>query len=98
MDSSFIETCLIEVVGNIARKCGEVVTIGRDSRPAKDLESFDSVLWPVAIALLGEKLGVALPPTLDLFGDSKGALSIAQSASKLSTILGARQQKDEVVA
>lgn len=42
--------------------------ITAELRPAADLKKFDSKIWPVAIGMLADSLGVSIPNDVNIFG------------------------------
>ena len=59
MDAALIQTTLVEVLQNIqATSELECPPLGGATKPIEELPKFDSKIWPVAIGMLGAKLGI----------------------------------------
>lgn len=60
---------MISVLQQIQKRQGLVCPpLDGASVPPKVLEKFDSTVWPVAITLIGRKLGVDIPKDVHIFG------------------------------
>lgn len=93
MDGALIQANLIEVLQTIqATSELECPPIGGGTKPLEELPEFDSKIWPVAIGMLGIKLGISIPPDVNIFREDGTtiALTIDEIVTKVITITGAQ--------
>jgi len=93
MDGALIQANLIEVLQTIqATSELECPPIGGGTKPLEELPEFDSKIWPVAIGMLGIKLGISIPPDVNIFREDGTtiALTIDEIVTKVITITEAQ--------
>jgi hypothetical protein len=93
MDSTLIQANLIEVLQTIqATSELECPPLGGGTKPLEELPEFDSKIWPVAIGMLGIKLGISIPPDVNIFcqDGTAIALTIDEIVAKVITITEAQ--------
>jgi len=93
MDGALIQANLIEVLQTIqATSELECPPIGGGTKPLEELPEFDSKIWPVAIGMLGIKLGISIPPDVNIFREDGTtiALTIDEIVAKVITITEAQ--------
>ncbi|MDD1791433.1 hypothetical protein [Burkholderia gladioli] len=93
MDIALIQTALVEVLQNIqATSELECPLLGGATKPIEELPKFDSKIWPVAIGMLGAKLGVNIANDVNIFrkDDSSTALTINEIVAKVSALIEAQ--------
>ena len=93
MDSALIQANLVEVLQTIqATSELECPPLGGRTKPLEELPEFDSKIWPVAIGMLGIKLGISIPPDVNIFrhDDTTTALTIDEIVAKVITITEAQ--------
>lgn len=72
MDSNVVRAALVEVLQNIQTLSGlECPAIAGTTKPIEDLPKFDSKIWPVAIGMLGVKLGITIANDVNIFRREK---------------------------
>ena len=89
MDSSLIQRNLVEVLQTIQTTSElECPPLQGGTKPLEDLPEFDSKIWPVAIGMLGMKLGITIPSDTNIFrqDDSTVALTIDEIVVKVNAI------------
>lgn len=89
MDSALIQKNLVEILQTIqATNELECPRLEGTTKPLEDLPEFDSMIWPVAIGMLGAKLGISIPPDVNIFrqDDSTTALTIDEIVAKVIAI------------
>jgi len=97
MDAAAIKNTLCKVIADIQTLSGlECPPLNGATKPARDVKDFSSEVWPVAIAMLEEKAGVAVPEDDNLFYDaeSKAVLTIDQCVERV-LLLAKKQPKDQ---
>lgn len=68
MDAALIHSTLVEVLQNIqATSKLECPPLSSATKPIEDLPKFDSKIWPVAIGMLGAKLGITIANDVNIF-------------------------------
>lgn len=86
MDTSLIHSTLVEVLQGIqATSELECPPLGGATKPIEELPKFDSKIWPVAIGMLGAKLGITIANDVNIFrqDDSCVALTIDEIVAKV---------------
>jgi hypothetical protein len=89
MDAALIHSTLVEVLQNIqATSELECPSLGGASKPIEELPKFDSKIWPVAIGMLGAKLGITIASDVNIFrqDDSSIALTIDEIVAKVAAL------------
>lgn len=89
MDPALIRATLVEVLQNIqATSELECPPLGGATKPIDELPKFDSKIWPVAIGMLGAKLGITIANDVNIFrqDDSCVALTIDEVVAKVITL------------
>ena len=92
MEKQDIVTKVVQTVTHVQEMSGRSSAgIGASTRPARDVEGFDSLCGVEATVMLSESLGVDLPEDYNPFisKDGKRALSVGEIADTLSTYIGA---------
>ncbi len=90
MNISTIESALVEVLQTIQSTSGlECPPLLGTTKPIEDLPKFDSKIWPVAIGILGAKLGISIANDVNIFckEDSTTALTIDEITLKVSQLV-----------
>ena len=93
MDAAFIQTTLLEVLQTIqATSALECPPLGGATKPIEELPKFDSKIWPVAIGILGAKLGINIANDVNIFrqDDSCIALTIDEIVAKVVALVEAQ--------
>ena len=86
MNSDHVRTKLIEVIEGIQTASGvPPVALTGSTCPLKDLQGFDSKIWPVAVSLLAQATGLTIPNEKNIFlsADGKERLTIDQIAAEV---------------
>ena len=92
MDAALIQATLVEVLLNIqATSELECPPLGGATKPIEELAKFDSKIWPVAIGMLGAKLGINIANDVNIFrqDDSCIALTIDEIVAKVVALVEA---------
>src|SRR5689334_4688994 len=77
MDAKTIRSALVEVLQNIQTASGLACpAISGTTKPIEELPKFDSKIWPVAIGMLGAKLGVLIANDVNIFRREKTATAL----------------------
>ncbi|MEK6419341.1 MAG: hypothetical protein V4801_07025 [Burkholderia gladioli] len=90
MDAALIRSTLVEVLQNIQAtselECPPLVS---GTKPVEELPKFDSKIWPVAIGMLGAKLGITIANDVNIFrqDDSCIALTIDEIVAKVGALV-----------
>lgn len=95
MDQAQIFKTVEQVLTEIQQKQGlKCPPLDANVRPLKDLECFDSPMSIAATGRIGRRLGIAIPPGKNIFGDSKGKYTLSKTVALLAEIAGVtiRQQ------
>jgi hypothetical protein len=93
MNAALIHATLVEVLQNIqATSELECPPLGGATKPIEELQKFDSKIWPVAIGMLGAKLGINIANDVNIFrqDDSCIALTIDEIVAKVVSLVEAR--------
>ena len=76
MDANAVKAALVEVLQNIQTASGlECPVITGATKPIEELPKFDSKIWPVAIGILGVKLGITIANDINIFRREKTAVA-----------------------
>lgn len=89
MDASLVHAALIEVLQSIqATSELECPPLVGGTKPIEDLPKFDSKIWPVAIGMLGAKLGIEISNDENIFRQSHScvALTIDEIVARVSKL------------
>ena len=67
----------------------ECPPLTKNTTPLEDLPQFDSKVWPIAVCLIGEKLGIDLPNDVNIFKkeESCDSLDISEIVNKVFSLL-----------
>lgn len=77
MDSNAVKAALREVLQKIQTASGlECPAIIGTTKPIEELPQFDSKIWPVAIGILGVKLGITIPNDVNIFRRENTTLAL----------------------
>ena len=77
MDANAVKAALVEVLQNIQKASGlECPAITGATKPIEELPKFDSKIWPVAIGILGVKLGITIANDINIFRREKTAVAL----------------------
>ncbi|MFY9514609.1 MAG: hypothetical protein WAQ05_26880 [Rubrivivax sp.] len=93
MERTHVKEALLAVLTQVQATSGlECPPLGDAVRPIEDLPSFDSKVWPVALGLVGKKLGVSVPLDVNVFREeqTKVPFNIEET---VTAIIKAIQQK-----
>lgn len=93
MDAAQIQATLVQVLQNIqATSELECPPLAGTTKPIEELPKFDSKIWPVAIGMLGAKLGITIANDVNIFrqDDSSVALTIDEIVAKVVALAGAQ--------
>lgn len=93
MDAALIHSTLVEVLQNIQVTSElECPPLGGGTKPIEELPKFDSKIWPVAIGMLGTKLGINIANDVNIFrqDDSSIALTIDEIVAKVVSLVEAQ--------
>lgn len=89
MDAALIRSTLVEILQNIQSTSElECPPIGGGTKPIEELPKFDSKIWPVAVGMLGAKLGITIANDENIFreDDSCVALTIDEIVAKVGAL------------
>ncbi len=90
MNAQKIKEELCKVIIEIQSISGlDCPTLDGTTTPANDVKEFTSIVWPIAISMLEEKIEIEIPDDENLFydDDSKRALTIDQCVEKVFSII-----------
>ena len=77
MEANAVRVALVEVLQNIQTLSGlECPAIAGTTKPIEDLPKFDSKIWPVAIGMLGVKLGITIANDVNIFRREKTTIAL----------------------
>ncbi len=96
MNEQDVQMNLINVLQSIQSDCGyDTSQIQGNTCPLKDLEGFDSMLWPAAISMLSSTIGVTIPNCSNIFlsQDGKRPLTINESAAMVCEIISREENQ-----
>lgn len=97
MDAALIHSTLVEVLQDIqATSELECPPINGGTKPVEELPKFDSKIWPVAIGMLGAKLGISIASDVNIFrqNDSCVALTISEIVAKILALTEAQVESE----
>lgn len=86
MDIALIHTTLVDVLQTIQATTElECPPLKGKTKPLDELPEFDSKIWPVAIGLIGMRLGISIPADENIFCESatSTALTIDQIVARV---------------
>jgi hypothetical protein len=73
-----IQEQLIEVLQDIQALSGlECPPLTGATKPIEALPKFDSKIWPVAVGMLGAKLGIEIPADVNIFRRDKTTIALS---------------------
>lgn len=93
MDTNLVEATLVEILQTIqATSELECPPLSGKTKPVEELRQFDSKIWPVAIGMLGAKLGITIANDVNIFrkDDSCVALTIDEIVAKVVVLAEAQ--------
>lgn len=92
MDPTTVRNRLIAVLEKVQTDSGQPSTpITGSTCPLTDLPGFDSKILPVAVVLLGEAIGTAIPTTKNIFAKVNGAdPTVDQMAAKVCSLINSQ--------
>ncbi|WP_186073096.1 hypothetical protein [Burkholderia gladioli] len=93
MDAALIHSTLVEVLQSIQMTSElECPPLTGGTKPVEELPKFDSKIWPVAIGMLGTKLGITIANDVNIFrqDDSCIALTIDEIVAKVGALADAQ--------
>lgn len=77
MDANAVRAALVEVLQNIQTSSGlECPALLGGTKPIEELPKFDSKIWPVAIGMLGVKLGITIANDVNIFRRDKTTIAL----------------------
>ena len=77
MNANAVRAALMEVLQTIQTASGlECPAIAGTTKPIEELPKFDSKIWPVAIGMLGVKLGITIANDVNIFRRAKTAIAL----------------------
>ncbi len=77
METNAVRAALVEVLQDIQTASGlECPAITGTTKPIEELPQFDSKIWPVAIGILGVKLGITIANDVNIFRREKTAIAL----------------------
>jgi len=77
MDTNEVRAALVEVLQLIQTLSGlECPAIAGTTKPIEELPKFDSKIWPVAIGMLGVKLGITIANDVNIFRREKTTVAL----------------------
>lgn len=78
MKAAQIQQELIEVLQSIQSASGlDCPPLTGGTKPIEALPKFDSKIWPVAVGMLGAKLGLNIPADVNLFRRDKTTIALS---------------------
>lgn len=93
MKAALVHSALVDVLKTIqATSELECPPLGGATKPIEELPKFDSKIWPVAIGMLGAKLGISIANDVNIFrqDDSCVALTIDEIVAKVIALAEAQ--------
>ena len=93
MDAARIQTTLVEILQYIQVTSElECPPLLGATKPIEELPKFDSKIWPVAIGMLGAKLGITIPNDVNIFArdNTCDALTIDEIVAKVIALVEAQ--------
>lgn len=98
MDPKDVQATVCEVLEEIQTSLGgECPPLDEKTVPLKALSELDSPISFGATGMIGKRLGIEIPPKLNLFGNDSGKHSIGKTVGILCKLL-AEKTDDESVA
>lgn len=77
MEASVVKAKLIEVLESIQLTSGlECPVISGDTKPLDALPKFDSKVWPIAICLLSEEIGMPIADDVNIFRTDESCVAL----------------------
>lgn len=77
MNAEMVRTALVEVLQHIQASSGlECPAVVGTTKPIEELPKFDSKIWPVAIGMLGAKLGIMIANDVNIFRREKSTIAL----------------------
>lgn len=77
MDAAAVQATLVEVLQTIQAASGlECPPLVGTTKPVEALPKFDSKIWPVAIGMLGAKLGITIASDVNIFRREKSSVAL----------------------
>ena len=101
MDPATLKQKLIAVLGQIQADSGlECPPLTGATKPADNIQKFDSKVWPVATTILSTEIGAPIPNDVNIFIDDKTKLprSIDEAAAFVCELLKKQTEKEADVA
>ncbi|MEJ5125000.1 hypothetical protein WH367_03005 [Comamonas sp. MYb21] len=99
MDTVLIQETLVEVLQLIQTtselKCPP---LNGETKPIEVLPEFDSKIWPVAVSMLGAKLGITIANDVNIFRQENSciALSVDEIVAKVLALTEAQGQAESM--
>ena len=93
MEAIVVQAALIEVLQEIQRLSDEECpTITGITKPLEALPKFDSVIWPVAIGMIAQKLDITIANDINIFcrENSCDALTIEETVALIIKLADAQ--------
>ena len=97
METGLIRSALIDVLQHIQVTSElECPLLNGASKPIEELPKFDSKIWPVAVGILGVKLGITIASDVNIFrqDDSCNALTIDEIVEKVVKLIEAQNMAE----
>ena len=91
MNAEMVRDALVEVLKHIQASSGlECPAVLGTTRPIEELPKFDSKIWPVAIGMLGAKLGITIANDVNIFRREKStiALTVDEAVAMVVALAG----------
>jgi hypothetical protein len=77
MNPGLVQNALVEVLETIQAASGlECPPIVGATKPLEALPKFDSKIWPVAIGMLADKLGITIADDVNIFCREKSCIAL----------------------
>jgi len=93
MDQATVEAKLIQILQQIqATSKMPSPAITAATKPIDDLPGFDSKIWPAAISMLADSLGITIPVDENIFvsPDGKHRLTVRETAARVMNLAQSR--------
>jgi len=92
-----IKSVIVEVQDMSGHDCPQ---IEGSTRPARDIEKFNSEIWPAATAMISEKIGKNIPPEENIFYDEKTCeeLTLDECVQRVIVIITKEEEEVETAA
>ena len=101
MDCTTLKEKLIAVLGQIqAHSDLECPALTGATKPIENLPKFDSMVWPVATAILETEIGATIPDDVNIFVDETTKLprSIDETAAFVCDLLKEQREQEAAAA